>query len=586
MPDDGPTAPLLAFPPDGRDPDAGPATGAPAGPPPTGSGIPMRRGDFPTLVAALAYAARGRSGLAFHDQRGALAEALPYRDLAERAAASARRLRGAGFRRGDRVGIVAATGADLAVSFFACQLAGVAPAPLPLPLSFAGREAWTGHVGRVVRAEGLSGLLAPPSMRDWIEGPAAEAGLRFAGSLADLDAAPDGAGEPPADDPDAVAYLQFSSGSTRFPAAVAVTQRALMANLRGILEHGLAVRPGDRGVSWLPLYHDMGLVGFLLGAVAGQVSIDYLAPQSFARRPLLWLEMISRSRATLSYSPAFGFELCVRRLRGAPPPELDLSSWRAAGVGGDMIRPAALRAFADAFAPRGFDARAFLPSYGLAEAVLAASFSPHGRGMAADRLDLDRLEAEGLAVPAAPDARRSREFVLCGRPLPGHRLDVLGPDGAPLPDRRVGRIVLSGPSVAAPGPDGRLDTGDRGYLLDGEVVVTGRDKDVVIVNGRNVWPQDIEWTAEAAAAAAVGMRSARAAAVPVDGDAGEAAAVLLETALADPTERAALAEAVAGAVRAAHGVDAAVTLVAPGALPLTSSGKLSRAGARRLLGAA
>jgi fatty-acyl-CoA synthase len=585
MPDDGPTAPPLALAPDGADATAGPAPDPALRPPPTDGGIPIRRGDFPTLAAALAYAARGRAGLAFHDQRGALAEALPYRDLAARAAAAARRLRGAGLRPGGRVGIVAATGAEFAVSFFACQLAGVVPAPLPLPLSFAGREAWTGHVGRVVRAEGLSGLLAPASMRDWIAGPAAEAGLPFAGSLADLEAAPDGPWEPPADDPDAVAYLQFSSGSTRFPAAVAVTQRALMANLRGILEHGLAVRPGDRGVSWLPLYHDMGLVGFLLGAVAGQVSIDYLAPQSFARRPLLWLEMISRARATLSYSPAFGYELCVRRLRGAPPPAVDLSSWRTAGVGGDMIRPAALRAFADAFAQRGFDPGAFLPSYGLAEAVLAASFCPPGRGLATDRVDLDRLEADGLAVPAAPDARRSREFVLCGRPLPGHRLDVLGPDGAPLPDRRVGRIVLAGPSVAAPGPDGRLDTGDRGYRLRGDVVVTGRDKDVVIVNGRNVWPQDIEWTAEGAAAAA-GARSARAAAVAVEGDAGEAAAVLLETALADPADRAALAEAVAGAVRAAHGVDAAVTLVAPGALPLTSSGKLSRAGARRLLGAA
>ena len=247
--------------------------------------------------------------------------------------------------------------------------------------------------------------------------------------------------------PDAIAYLQFSSGSTRFPLGVVVHHRALMANVSATLTHGLQIRPGDRAISWLPLYHDMGLVGFLIGPMAGQTTVDLLATQDFARRPLLWLSLMSEHRCTTAYSPSFGYDLCVRRARTAQAMDLDLSCWRIAGIGGDMIRPAVLTGFAETFAGHGFSATSFLPSYGMAEATLAISFAPVGRGIETDTVDLDRLEQENLALAPIGAGQRARTVVLCGSPLPLHEVEVRGPDGRALGDRRVGRVVARGPSL-------------------------------------------------------------------------------------------------------------------------------------------
>jgi fatty-acyl-CoA synthase len=348
------------------------------------------------------------------------------------------------------------------------------------------------------------------------------------------------------------------------------------------------VKPDDRGVSWLPLYHDMGLVGFLLAPLAGQVTVDLLATQDFARRPLLWLSLLSQNRGTLSYSPSFGYELCLRR-RQAEGPALDLSAWRVAGIGGDMIRPGILAGFAEAYARHGFDPKAFLPSYGMAEATLAVSFAPLGRGVATDTISLDRLEREGVAEAGAAD--RSRPFVRCGAPLPGHEVAIRGEDGDALPERRVGRIHVRGPSLML-GYDGRpeetaevlsadgwLDTGDLGYRIGEEVVITGRAKDLIIVNGRNIWPQDLEWSVEQSVP---GLRTGDVAAFSVDGEAGETVVLMVEARAADPEGREKLKAEVAATLRMRHGIECQVVLTAPGTLPMTSSGKLSRTRARRL----
>lgn len=585
---------------------------------PTASGLAQRLGDFAVLPDALDHAARGATGLNFYAARGSLDAVLPYAELREAALRLARRLLGAGLARGDRVGLVAATDPDFARAFMACQYAGLIPAPLPLPAAFGGRDAYVAHVGRLAREARAAAVLAPAAIAAWLAPLAGPLGLRLCGTAADLDAAPEHGGPLRPAGPDGVAYLQFSSGSTRFPRGVAVRQRALMNNLAAILQHGLRVQPDDRAVSWLPLYHDMGLVGFLLAPLAGQVSLDLIATADFARRPLLWLQLLSDNRGTLSYGPGFGYDLCVRRARspaggalggvvprvvprvvpggvapggasGGAPAALDLRAWRAAGVGGDMIRPGVLRAFADAFAPAGFRASSFVPSYGMAEATLAISFAPLGAGARTDAVDLDRLERDGQAAAPGPSAR-AREFVLCGPPLPGQEVEVRGDDGAPLPERRVGRILVRGPNLmdgydgrpdetaAALSPDKWLDTGDLGYLLDGQIVVTGRAKDLIIVNGRNIWPQDLEWSVERAVPA---VRTGDVAAFSVDED-GEAVVVLVEARGApDPAARERLAAEVAGAVRAGHGVEARVVPVPPGGLPHTSSGKLSRALARR-----
>jgi len=567
---------------------------APGSPTPTEGGLPRRLGDFATLADALDYAARGETGLNFYNGKGELSVALPYHALRADALSLARRLLRAGLVRGDRVAIVAETHADVVAAFFACQYAGLIPALLPLPPAFGGKDAYVEHIRRLVAAARASALFVPRPLVDWLAPFASDARLKAFGTVAELPPeAPDAAAPPlvpsrPAD----VAYLQFSSGSTRFPIGVAVRQRELMSNVEGIVRHGLQGRPDDRAVSWLPLYHDMGLVGFLLAPLAAQISVDLLPSQDFARRPHLWLRLLSANRGTLSYSPSFGYELCVRRGRGAATAAgpLDLSAWRVAGIGGDMIRAPVLQRFAETFGADGFRAESFVPSYGMAEATLAVSFAPLGAGVRTDMVDLDRLEREGLAAPPTWRSRRVRPFVLCGPPLPGTELEIGGAAGEALPERRVGRILVRGPGLmrgydgrpaetaAVLSPDGWLDTGDLGYRLGEEVVVTGRAKDLIIVNGRNVWPQDLEWSVEQSVPA---LRSGDVAAFSVDEFETETVVLLVETRGApNPRARQALAATVAGTLRARHGLEGRVVLVPPGSLPHTSSGKLSRVLAR------
>jgi fatty-acyl-CoA synthase len=414
--------------------------------------------------------------------------------------------------------------------------------------------------------------------------------LLHAGCVAELEGAAAETDLPGAD-PDGLCYLQFSSGSTRFPLGVAVTHKALMANVSAIGVHGLKVAPADRAVSWLPLYHDMGLIGFFLSPMACQVSLDLLPTAAFVRRPLLWLDLMSRNGASVSYSPTFGYELCARRAETMSLEGLDLSNWRAAGIGGDMIRPGVMNAFAERFAAAGFDPSAFVASYGMAEATLALSFAPLDRGLKAERLDMDVLERDQIASKANGSASRPREFALCGPALPGHELKVRDPDGRPLPERRIGRIFARGPSLMQAyfgqpeetrrvlSADGWLDTGDLGYLSHGEIVITGRAKDLMIVNGRNVWPQDLEWTAEAEAAA---LRSGDVAVFSVPGEGEETVVALVQCRTSDPEAREKLRTDIAGCLRLRHGVETEVVLAPPHSLPKTSSGKLSRSRAKAM----
>jgi fatty-acyl-CoA synthase len=557
---------------------------------PTLSGIPLRKGDFESLPQALDYAAQGESGLSFHSMRNGLVATLPYRELRLQAMALAQRLLGAGLARGDRVAIVAETAPDFVAAFFASQYAGLIPVPVPLPPPFGGREGYVVNIERLCRESRACALFAPAEILPWLAPLEAALGLKAFGTVAQLQAAGAASQRLQPTGPDEIAYLQFSSGSTRHPTGVAVRQRAAMANVSAIMRYGMQMEEGDRCVSWLPFYHDMGLVGFLLSPLAGQVSIDLLPTQDFARRPLLWLSLIAANRGTLSFSPSFGYDLCVRR-RPTGATDLDLSSWRVAGIGGDMIRPRVLASFAETFAPYGFKAGALLPSYGMAEATLAISFVPPGQGVTTDTIDLDLLEREGQAVAPNANTTRQRDFVLCGAPLPGHELEIRDPEGAVLPDRRVGRVLARGPSIMLGydgkpeltaevlSPDGWLDTGDLGYCVDGNVVITGRAKDLIIINGRNVWPQDLEWTIEHQVP---GVRTGDVAAFSHEEDGQEALILLVEArGVPDAAARERLVTEVTGTVRAQHGLESHVVLVPPGSLPQTSSGKLSRAWSKR-----
>jgi fatty-acyl-CoA synthase len=559
-------------------------------PTPTAADRTIRKGDFPTIAEALDYAADQPTGINIHSLRGELVEVLPYSRLRDQARELAGRLLALGLSPGDRVAIAADSDGDFLRAFFACQYAGLAPAPVPLPAPFGGKDVYVEHVRRMILSARARAAFAPPALAPWFAQAAEGLDLLFSGALAELPVAtPE---RLPAPDPDGLCYLQFSSGSTRFPIGVAVTQAALMANLVAVGgPGGLGVCAADRTVSWLPLYHDMGLVGMLLNSLAFQVSVDLLPTGAFVRRPGLWLDLMSRRGGSISYAPTFGYDLATRRASAGSQADLDLSSWRVAGLGGDMIRPGPLRAFAAAYEAAGFDSRAFTASYGMAEATLALTLSPLGQGLATDVTDIDDLERRGRAVAATRPGARRREFTLCGRPLVGHRIEVRDETGARLGDRRVGRIFASGPSLMksyfgepdetakAMSPDGWLDTGDLGYTLAGQVVITGRAKDLIIVNGRNVWPQDLEWTAEQEAS---GLRAGDVAVFSVDDGGEEKVVALVQCRTSDPMARAAIATEVGNLLRARHGLEVEVAPVPPHSLPQTSSGKLSRSKAKAL----
>lgn len=557
-------------------------------PTPTAAERPIRLGDFATLTEALDHAATQGTGINLHDMRGGLALALPYAQLRSEAQALARRLLAWGLSPGDRVGLVAETDAEFVRAFFACQYAGIIAAPLPLPAPLGGREAYVEQIGRLLASARAAAIFGPASLRPWLAEAAEAAGVRAPIGLDELP--PAASGPAPVITSEDAAYIQFSSGSTRFPTGVLVSHGALMANARAITRDGLQVTAADRAVSWLPLYHDMGLVGFLLSPLTSQMTVDLLPTGAFVRRPLLWLDMISRAKATISYSPTFGYELCARRAETQAAGAYDLSSWRVAGAGGDMVRPGPLEAFAERFAGAAFRPEAYVASYGMAEATLALTMSPPGQGLRLETVDVDRMESTGLAHPG-DQPKRARTFVRCGPVLPGHQLEVRGEDGAPLPERRVGRVFVRGPSLmrgyfeqpeasaAALSPDGWLDTGDLGFLAEGELTPTGRAKDLILLNGRNIWPQDLEWTAEFEVET---LRSGDVAAFSLNEGDEERIVVLAQCRTSDPAARRELAEAVAAVLRARHGVEATVDIVGPHALPKTSSGKLSRSKARTL----
>ena len=562
-----------------------------ATPTPSDSGIPRRLADFPTLADALDYAAQGDAGFNFYSGRGVLQEALPFQTLRMQARQLGARLLELGLARGDRVALIAESDGDFVRLFWACQYAALVPAPLPLPTAFSGHDSYVADLRRMIVSAGASAAFAPEALLPWLRDATAELDLRVVGTVATLDADGDEA-LLPEPEPDGLAYLQFSSGSTRFPMGVAVTQRAAMANAAAIGRHGLMIRAGDRGVSWLPLYHDMGLVGFMLTPLACQTTVDLLPTREFARRPLTWLDLISRNRGTLAYSPSFGFELCVRRAANNLMP-LDLSCWRVAGVGGDMIRSQALRDFANRFAAVGFRDDAFVASYGMAEATLALSFAPLDSGIRTDVVARGPLELQNLAVPLKDDeAQEGRAFVRCGPILPGHQIELRDENGVVLPERHVGMAFVRGPSImtgyhgspkhtaSVLSADGWLNTGDLGYLLDGEIVITGRAKDLIIVNGRNIWPQDLEWAAESGVPA---LRSRDVVVVSVDNGMVEKVVALVQCRLSDPEAREALRAEVATLLLRQHGVEVSVVLVPPHSLPHTSSGKLSRARAKQML---
>jgi fatty-acyl-CoA synthase len=555
---------------------------------PTEDALPRRFADFATLGDALDYAATGTRGLNFHDARGTLTQPYPYAQLQRDARKMADRLIAAGVAPKDRIALVAETGAEFAALFFGVVYAGAWPVPLPLPTSFGGRVSYIEQLRIQLSSCDPKMLIYPPELAQMASEAARLADTigvdwsEFATRNAPEAALP----EARSDD---IAYLQYSSGSTRFPHGVVITHEALLNNLAAH-SHGMEVCATDRCVSWLPWYHDMGLVGCFLSPIANQVSTDYLKTEDFARRPLAWLDLVSRNTGTtLSYSPTFGYDICARRMSSQTKASerFDLSRWRVAGNGADMIRPDVMQSFVDAFADAGFKASAFLPSYGLAEATLAVSLMPPGEGIRVELVEETQLSG-GSRGEDRP--QRYRAIVNCGKPVRDMRIEIREEDGTPLPERAIGKVWCKGKSVMvgyfrddaatdACMADGWLDTGDMGYMSDGYIYIVGRAKDMIIVNGKNHWPQDIEWAVEQLP----GFKAGDIAAFAITTPGGEETpAVLVQCRSSDEGERLRLRDEIRERVRSVTGMNCVIELIPPRTLPRTSSGKLSRAKARNL----
>jgi fatty-acyl-CoA synthase len=557
-------------------------------PTPHEDNLPRRFADFETFGDALDYAAKGKRGLNFHDARGKLERPYPYSELREDALAMARRFIARGVKPGDRVALIAETGPEFAALFCGAVYAGVWPVPLPLPTSFGGKDSYIDQIAVQMASAEPEMLLFPQEIAGMAMAAAEKQGcIGLAWEDFAQESAPDVA--MPQVSPDDICFLQYSSGSTRFPHGVAVTHRSLLSNLAAH-SHGMEIVESDRCISWLPWYHDMGLVGCFLSLVANQISADYLKTEHFARRPLAWLDMISRNPGTsCSYSPTFGYDICARRVSSQMDvaERFDLSRWRLAGNGADMIRPDVMQSFVNRFADAGFRAQAFLPSYGLAEATLAVTLMPPGEGIRVELVEEERLSGtpRDLSRPA-----RYRAIVNCGKPVLGMTVEVRGEDGAPVGDHHIGKVWCKGSSLmhsyyrdpeatAECMVDGWLDTGDMGYLVDGYLFIVGRAKDMIIINGKNHWPQDIEWAVEQLP----GFNHGDIAAFAMeDGNGEEVPAVLVHCRVSDPEERKKLHDTIRDKVRSITGMNCIVELVPPRTLPRTSSGKLSRAKAKKL----
>ncbi|MFL3656071.1 MAG: fatty acyl-AMP ligase [Halioglobus sp.] len=557
---------------------------------PTRHLMPFRPADFATLTEALDYAAQGETGSNFYTGRGDIYASIPYRELRLQAIELAHKLMGLGLTKGDRVALIAETTPEFIRFFYACQYAGLIPVTLPASVKVGAHCAYVAQLKQLLEASDAEIGMASEGYVSFLQEASEGLSMRMVDAPEAFYALPTDVQPLHQAEPDDISYIQYTSGSTRFPRGVVIKHRTAMANLHGIVSHGLKMSGSDRMMSWLPFYHDMGLVGFVLVPMAAQISIDYLDTREFAMRPRQWLSLMTKTRATISFAPSFGYDLCARRVRSSDISTYDLSNWRIAGIGAEMIHPQTLEYFAELMEPAGFDRRALLACYGMAECTLGVSFSPLWTGFTTHHIDSDHLSDHHEVIVMDQEDRqgRGRHFVNCGTPMPSFEVEVRD-DNQVLEDWRSGVIYLRGPSVMsgyfnlpeetshALSEDGWLNTGDIGYLADGELTITGRKKDLIIIHGRNIWPQDLEHVAETQAEVRAGDSVAFSAPNSED---EELCVLLVQCRERDPGVRNNLVRRLTALLRMEMSLDCYVELVPTRSLPKTSSGKLSRAKAR------
>ena len=522
---------------------------------------------------------------------GAGEDLITYAGLDQAARFAAAGLLERGVRPGERVGIMLPTGRGFFAAFFGTLYAGAIPVPIYPPFRRTGIEEHLRRQSGILRNAGASLLVTDEEVR-----PLARL---LHGLVASLRAVVDAAAlergeaipEPLPATGETTALIQYTSGSTGDPKGVVLSHANLLANIRAMGE-ALDASSADVVVSWLPLYHDMGLIGCWLGSLYFGAQAAIMPPLAFLARPSRWLRAIHRHRSTISAAPNFAYELCLKAVRDSDIEGLDLGSLRVLTNGAEPVSAATLRRFAERFGRFGLRPGVLAPVYGLAECAVGLAFPPLGRPPLIDRVDRAALTRRGLAQPARPDDPDALEIVACGRPLPGHQIRIVDEAGRELPERREGRLQFRGPSATRgyfcdPAKtralfDGEwLESGDRAYIAGGDVYITGRIKDIIIRAGRKHYPQELEELVGALEGVRRGCVAAIASPDPRTGT--ERLVVIAETRLTDPEARERLRERIVEASRSVLDLPPdEVVLAPPHAVPKTSSGKIRRAAARAL----
>jgi fatty-acyl-CoA synthase len=510
-------------------------------------------------------------------------------------------LQALGMRKGDRVALILPANDDFILCFLGCIRAGIIPVPIYPPMALGQLQTYLDNTRHIVAKSGARSLVTTSKIKRLLgtvqsscpalEDVVAVEGIRESNETLRQE-------KITLED---TAFLQFTSGSTSRPKGVTLTHENLAANIECIMgAKGLAIRDEDVAISWLPLYHDMGLIGFVLSPLFHRIPTNYLSPLLFLKRPVTWFQAFTRHKGSIAYAPNFAFALCVKRIRQNDLENIDLSHWRVAGCGAEPIRPETLEAFAESFARCGFDKNALYPSYGMAESSLAIAFTELGEGMKTVSVDGPTLWGAGEVKIVPEDAENAIRLVSCGPEFPRHEIRVFNPDDAtsesPLPEGKVGELRIKGPSVMRgywedaertreTFAGSYLRTGDLGFMWEKHTFICGRSKEVIIVNGRNYYPQDMEWEAGKVAGVRKGNIVAFGARDP-SGQERDRERVVLAFEVQD-AERLGQAQGLGQAVRKAVQEGIGLTLddvvaLPPGALPKTSSGKLQRAKTREL----
>lgn len=542
----------------------------------------MKYNNLYEALIDCAEGAKAEEGFRFLNDDGSERVFLPFKELLSKVQAKAWSLNQLGVRKGDFCGLIIPEQEDFIIHFFALSWLGAVPVPLAVPFQSDKLGHFIENLKHITKIANLKYFIVTPRLKGFL-GELLSVGAKKIISPDDLQTG-DSWIDPALTHATDLAFLQFTSGSTNQPKGVMVSNSNILANVKCIIEEN--IRPGaeDRLFSWLPFYHDMGLIGFVITPIIYRVSGDYISPLAFIKRPALWLKSISKYKSTISFAPNFAYSLCSKKIPESLLAELDLSSWRMAGCGAEPIHAQTVKEFTEKFAVCGFQKRAFKACYGLAESTLAVAFPAQEDLPKFDQINEAALSAEKLALPAGPNDK-TLSIISCGKSFPGHEISIRNENFEVCPERTVGEVTIKGPSVTsgyinnpeataeAIRSDGWLLTGDLGYLADGELYICGRKKELIIIAGRNYYPTDIEMLVSEVD----GIRKGNVIAFGVSEVDSEKLVVCAEAKQLSEFEKEATVQEIKSRINNAIGImPFKIKLLPVGALPKTSSGKLQR----------